>query len=174
MARPKPQIPATVRRLETPYRWLERFGAVAVLAVMAGLFLTVRAAPAPAATQGFASTDFRMEAPAEATSARNGRITANVATADALEVLGASPIDASAAAAALREAAPTRGARLHVGTAAGIETLDQGAVTGDAGHEPTEAQIQRKYALYTEGDAAMAAWAGRVRGDPPQALAGLP
>jgi len=116
MARPKPQIPATVRRLESPYRWLERFGAVAVLAVMAGLFLTVRAAPAPAATQGFASTDFRMEAPAEATSARNGRITANVATADALEVLGASQIDASAAATALREAAPTRGARLRPGS----------------------------------------------------------
>lgn len=71
-------------------------------------------------------------------------------------------------------APPTRGARLLVGTASGIETLDQGAVTGDAGHEPTEAQIQRKYALYTEGDAAMAAWADRVRCDPPQALAGLP
>jgi hypothetical protein len=44
-------------------------------------------APAPAATQGFAATDFRLDAPADATSARNGRITANVATADALEVL---------------------------------------------------------------------------------------
>ena len=54
MGRPKPQTQATVRRLGSPYRWLERFGAAAVLAVITGLFLTVRAAPAPAATQGFA------------------------------------------------------------------------------------------------------------------------
>jgi murein DD-endopeptidase MepM/ murein hydrolase activator NlpD len=116
MGRPKPQTQAIVRRLGSPFRWLERFGAAAVLAVIAGLFLTVRAAPSPAATQGFASTDFRLDAPAEVNSARNGRITANVATADALEVLGASQIDASAAAAALREAAPARGARVRPGS----------------------------------------------------------
>lgn len=116
MARSKPQMPAGVRRLESPYRWLERFGALAVLAVMAGLFLNVRAAPAPEATQGFAATDFRLEAPAEATSARAGRITANVATADALEVIGASPIDAGSAATALSEAAPARGPRLRPGS----------------------------------------------------------
>ncbi|MFN7163589.1 MAG: M23 family metallopeptidase [Hyphomonas sp.] len=117
MARPKPQTPATVRRLESPYRWLERFGAVAVLAVMAGLFLIVRADPAPpSGTSGFAATDFRIESPADVTSARTGRITANVATADALEVLGATSIDATAAAAALRDAAPTRGARLRPGS----------------------------------------------------------
>lgn len=116
MARRKPQMPASVRRLGTPYRWLERFGALAVLAVMAGLFLTVRAAPAPSATQGFAATDFRLEAPAGAASARSGRITANVTTADALEVMGASPTDAGAAATALREAVPAHGPRLRPGS----------------------------------------------------------
>lgn len=116
MASQTPQTPATVKRLEPPHRWLERFGALAVLAVMSGLFLIVRAAPSPSDTTGFAATDFRMEAPSAAPSARTGRITANVATADALEVLGATPIDAAAAAAALREAAPTRGARLRPGS----------------------------------------------------------
>jgi len=117
MASSKPQTPATVKRLESPHRWLERFGALAVLAVMSGLFLMVRAAPSPDTASGFAATDFRLEAPSSAPSARTGRITANVATADALEVLGASPIDAAAAAAALREAAPTRGTRLRPGSA---------------------------------------------------------
>ena len=116
MASSKPQTPATVKRLESPHRWLERFGALAVLAVMSGLFLMVRAAPSPDTASGFAATDFRLEAPSSAPSARTGRITANVATADALEVLGASPIDATAAAAALRDAAPTRGTRLRPGS----------------------------------------------------------
>jgi len=116
MASSKPQNPATVKRLESPHRWLERFGALAVLAVMSGLFLMVRAAPSPDLASSFAATDFRLEAPSSAPSARTGRITANVATADALEVLGASPIDAAAAAAALREAAPTRGTRLRPGS----------------------------------------------------------
>ena len=116
MASSKPQTPATVKRLEAPHRWLERFGALAVLAVMSGLFLMVRAAPSPDIASRFAATDFRVEAPSAAPSARTGRITANVATADALEVLGASPIDAAAAAAALRDAAPTRGTRLRPGS----------------------------------------------------------
>ena len=116
MAQFKPQMPATVRRLESPYRWLERFGAFAVLAVMAGLFLIVRADPSPQDSSGFAATDFRLDAPMDATSARTGRVTANVATADALEVLGATSADAGAAAAALREAAPARGARVRPGS----------------------------------------------------------
>jgi len=117
MAQQKPQTAAAVRRLESPYRWLERFGALAVIAIMAGLFLMVRAEPSPdSGSSAFAVTDFRMDAPADVTSARTGRITANVATADALEVLGASAADASAAAAALREAAPTRNARLRPGS----------------------------------------------------------
>lgn len=118
MARPKPQTPATVKRLESPYRWIERFGAFAVIAVIAGLFLIVRAEPAHENRMlGFAATDFRVDAPAATTSARTGRITANVATADALEVLGASSAEANAAAAALRGAAPTRNARLRPGSA---------------------------------------------------------
>jgi len=117
MSRPKPQTPASVRRIDSPYRWLERLGAAAVLAVIAGLFLMVRAEPAtnPEASR-FAATDFRADAPATATSARNGRITRTVATADALEVLGASADDAAAASAALRAAAPTRNARLRPGS----------------------------------------------------------
>ncbi|MEQ9505882.1 MAG: M23 family metallopeptidase [Hyphomonas sp.] len=117
MSRPTPQNPASVQRLESRYRWLERFGAIAVLAVITGLFLMVRAQPAPVdASIGFAATDFRLEAPAATTSARTGRITKNVATADALEVLGASTTDAESAAAALREAAPSRGKRLRPGS----------------------------------------------------------
>ena len=117
MKRPKPQTPSTVRRLESPHRWLERVAAFAVIGVMTGLFLMVRAdQPPPIPNVGFGATDFRMDAPEAATSARTGRITANVATADALEVLGASTIDAAGAANALREAAPTRGARLRPGS----------------------------------------------------------
>ncbi len=117
MTRTKPQTPATVRRLESPYRWLERIAAFAVIGVMTGLFLMVRAdQPPPIPDVGFGAADFRMEAPETATSARTGRITANVATADALEVLGASATDAAAAATALRESSPTRGARLRPGS----------------------------------------------------------
>ena len=116
MSRPLPQTPATVRRIGSPYRWLERLGAAAVLVMIAGLFLMVRAEPATPGADRFAATDFRADAPAEATSARTGRITKNVATADALEVLGASPDDAAAASAALRAAAPTRNARLRPGS----------------------------------------------------------
>lgn len=120
MARQKlkrqPRMPAFVRRLEPRYAWLERIGAAVVLAAIAGLFLVVRAEPNPAPAETFAAIDFRDSAPREATSARTGRITSNVSTADALEVLGATTEDATAAAAALREAAPTRGARLRPGS----------------------------------------------------------
>jgi murein DD-endopeptidase MepM/ murein hydrolase activator NlpD len=112
----KPQTPATVQRIESPYRWLERGAAIAVIVFIAGLFLMVRAEPAPAAADAFATIDFRESAAPEASAARSGRITANVATTDALEVLGASREEASAAAAALRDAAPTRGARLRPGS----------------------------------------------------------
>ena len=112
----KPQTPATVRRIESPYRWRERGAAIAVIVFIAGLFLMVRAQPAPSSAELFGSIDFRETADADASSARTGRITANVATADALEVLGASSVDAAAAAAALREAAPTRSARLRPGS----------------------------------------------------------
>ncbi|MBA3068208.1 MAG: peptidoglycan DD-metalloendopeptidase family protein [Hyphomonas sp.] len=117
MKRRKPQTPATVKRIEAPHRWFERMAAFAVIGVMTGLFLVVRAdQPPPIPDVGFGATDFRMAAPEAATSARTGRITANVATADALEVLGASPDDAAGAADALRGAAPTRGARLRPGS----------------------------------------------------------
>lgn len=112
----QPKMPAFVRRLEPRYAWLERFGAVMLLAVIAGLFLVVRAEPKPAEAETFAAIDFRGNDLPQSTSARTGRITTNVSTADALEVLGASPQDAAAAAAALREAAPTRGARLRPGS----------------------------------------------------------
>ncbi|HAY05827.1 MAG TPA: hypothetical protein DCY26_04140 [Hyphomonas sp.] len=87
-----------------------------LLPVTAGLFLVVRAEPKPAEAETFAAIDFRGNDLPQSTSARTGRITTNVSTADALEVLGASPQDAAAAAAALREAAPTRGARLRPGS----------------------------------------------------------
>lgn len=128
----KPKAPATVQRLESRYRWLERGAAVAVIAFIAGLFLMVRADPAPSSTDAFATIDFREPAPPDASAARSGRITANVATADALEVLGASAEEAAAAAAALRDAAPTRGARLRPGSpflAYFDETGEEGQLT---------------------------------------------
>lgn len=112
----QPKMPAFVRRMEPRYAWLERFGAVMLLAVIAGLFLVVRAEPKPAEAETFAAIDFRSSDLPQSTSARTGRITTNVSTADALEVIGATPQDAAAAAAALREAAPTRGARLRPGS----------------------------------------------------------
>lgn len=116
MSRPQ-QKQIAVRRLDSPYKWLERLAAFAVIGFIAGLFLMVRADPKPVLpANDFAATDFREAAPAEATSARTGRITKNVATADALEVLGADPSDAQAASAALREAAPTRSGRLRPGS----------------------------------------------------------
>ncbi len=111
-----PKIPAFVRRLEPRYAWLERSGAAVLLALIAGLFLVVRAEPRPEAPDAFAAIDFRDASVPQATSARTGRITGNVSAADALEVLGASSEDAAAAAAALREAAPARGIRLRPGS----------------------------------------------------------
>lgn len=110
------KIPAMVRRLEPRYVWLERLGAAVVLAAIVSLFFVVRAEPKPPPPETFAAIDFRDSTPAGATSARTGRITANVATADALEVLGASAEQASAVAGALRAAAPSRNARLRPGS----------------------------------------------------------
>jgi len=112
----KPPAPAAVQRFESRYRWIERAAAIAVIAFIAGLFLMVRAQPAPSSAELFGSIDFRETVQADASSARTGRITANVATADALEVLGATSVDAAAAAEALRAAAPSRGARLRPGS----------------------------------------------------------
>ena len=112
----QPKMPAFVQRIESRYIWVERLGAALVLTAIAGLFLVVRAEPKPAPAETFAAIDFRDSEPPQATSARTGRITGNVSTADALEVLGASAEDAAAAATALREAAPTRGARLRPGS----------------------------------------------------------
>jgi 2-methylcitrate dehydratase PrpD len=70
--------------------------------------------------------------------------------------------------------APTRGARLFVRHGDRTWTVDQGAVTGDAGLQPDDAQVMEKLHQFTGGDAAMARWAERVRTDPPPAAACLP
>lgn len=114
--RMQPKMPAFVQRLDSRYALLERAGVLVVLLAIAGLFLMVRAEPAAPPADTFAAIDFREVEPPEATSARTGRITANVATADALEVLGADPAEASAAADALRAAGPARGKRLRPGS----------------------------------------------------------
>lgn len=116
MSIPKPQRRAGVQRLGSPPRWTERAGAAAVMLVIAGLFLMVPAEPAPVAADAFARIDFREPVPAGTLTARSGRITANVTMADALEVVGAASDQAAGAAAALREAAPTRAARLRPGS----------------------------------------------------------
>jgi len=112
----KPPTPARVQRLGSPPRWTERAGAAAVMLIIAGLFLMVRAEPAPVAADAFARTDFHEPVPTQAPAARSGGITASVTMADALEVPGAARNEAASAAAALREAAPARGAGFRPGS----------------------------------------------------------
>jgi 2-methylcitrate dehydratase PrpD len=69
---------------------------------------------------------------------------------------------------------PTRGAKLSVRHGDRTWTVEQGAVTGDAGRQPDDAQVMAKFHRYTGGDAAMAAWADRVRTDSPASPAFLP
>ncbi len=66
----KPPAPASVQRFESRYRWLERAAAIAVIAFIAGLFLMVRAQPAPSAAELFGSIDFQ-----DHSQCRNGRCT---------------------------------------------------------------------------------------------------
>ncbi|KCZ96427.1 M23 family peptidase [Hyphomonas hirschiana VP5] len=98
-------------------RTAERVGAAAVILVMLALFLLVRAEPEALKPLGLLQmNDLRAEAGETDTVTRTGTVTASVSTVDVLEVLGASPEDATAAAIALREASPTRGQRLRQGT----------------------------------------------------------
>ncbi|MBA2965347.1 MULTISPECIES: MmgE/PrpD family protein [Ramlibacter] len=69
---------------------------------------------------------------------------------------------------------PARGARLFVRLGDRSWTVEQGAVTGDAGLQPDESQVLAKFSQFTGADAAMAQWADRVRTDPSRAAACLP
>lgn len=70
-----------------------------------------------------------------------------------------------------RFAGPARGARLALRHAGHWLQVDQGAVSGDAGHQPDATQVQRKFDQYTRHDAGLARWAGHVLHDSPQAPA---
>jgi len=67
-----------------------------------------------------------------------------------------------------------RGALLEIDANGRRWRHHQGAVAGDIGYEPSDDDVRAKFSLYTEADAAMAAWAQRVENDPPQATACLP
>jgi 2-methylcitrate dehydratase PrpD len=67
-----------------------------------------------------------------------------------------------------------RGALLEIDANGRRWRHHQGAVAGDVGYEPSDDDVRAKFSLYTEADAAMAAWAQRVENDPPQATACLP
>ncbi|MFN4184650.1 MAG: M23 family metallopeptidase [Hyphomonas sp.] len=115
--RKPPRIPVAVRRLDITSRTAERIGGAAVILVMLLLFLLVRAEPEALKPLSLLQiNDLRAEAGETATVTRNGTVTASVSTVDVLEVLGASPEDAAAAAIALRDASPMRGQRLRQGT----------------------------------------------------------
>ncbi|PKP81054.1 MAG: hypothetical protein CVT79_12305 [Alphaproteobacteria bacterium HGW-Alphaproteobacteria-18] len=115
--RKPPRIPVAVRRLDMTSRTAERIGGAAVILVMLLLFLLVRAEPETLEPRSLLQVnDLRAEAGEAATVTRNGTVTASVSTVDVLEVLGASPEDAAAAAIALRDASPLRGQRLRQGT----------------------------------------------------------
>ena len=115
--RKPPRIPVAVRRLEMPSRTAERIGGAAVILFILALFLLVRAQPEVLKPLGLLQfNDLRAEAGESQAVTRTGTVTASVSTVDVLEVLGASPEDAAAAAVALRDASPTPGQRLRPGT----------------------------------------------------------
>lgn len=129
--RKPPRIPVAVRRLDMTSRTAERIGGGAVILIILALFLLVRAEPETLKPLSLLQiNDLRAEAGQTATVTRNGTVTASVSAMDVLEVLGASPEDATAAAVALREASPTRGQRLRPGT-----TLSAWFETGKDGTE---------------------------------------
>lgn len=115
--RKPPRIAAAVKRLDMSARTAERLGAGAVLLCMLALFVLVKAEPDTLSPAGrLFVNDLRGEAGQAPAVTRNGTVTPSVSTVDVLEVLGASADDAAAAAAALRDASPTRGQRLRAGT----------------------------------------------------------
>lgn len=98
-------------------RTAERIGGAAVILVMLALFVLVRAEPEALKPLNLLQmNDLRAEVGETDTVTRNGTVTASVSTVDVLEVLGATPEDATAAAIALRQASPSRGQRLRAGT----------------------------------------------------------
>ncbi|MBY9065411.1 M23 family metallopeptidase [Hyphomonas sp. WL0036] len=128
--RKPPRIPVAVRRLDVSPRLIERVAGIAVILVILALFLLVRAHPEPLKAGGLLSfNDLRAEAGEADTVTRTGTVTASVSTMDVLEVLGANPDDAAAAAVALRQASPAKGQRLRAGTplSAWFETGANGA-----------------------------------------------
>jgi 2-methylcitrate dehydratase PrpD len=64
-----------------------------------------------------------------------------------------------------------RGARLSARVGDRWWAVHQGPVAGDAGNEPSQAELNAKFTQFTQNDPAMAAWAQRVRDDDPQAPA---
>lgn len=64
-----------------------------------------------------------------------------------------------------------RGARLSARMGQQWWHVDQGPVTGDAGHQPDQHAVLQKYAQFTQNDPLMALWAKQVLNDDPQATA---
>ena len=64
-----------------------------------------------------------------------------------------------------------RGARLSARVGQQWWHVDQGALTGDTGHQPDQQAVLLKYAQFTQDDPAMLVWANRVLSDDLQAIA---
>lgn len=129
MKRPAKRAPVSVDRRFVTSRTTERLAALGVILLMGALFWFSPGRSGEASPpMSLASLDLREVAPAPDTAERSGRVTDSVTASDALEVLGASTTDATAATAALRETAPIGRKRLRPGTqlTAFFETSDAG------------------------------------------------
>lgn len=109
---------ATVQRLDGLSPLAEHLAGGAILVGLILLFVFVRAGSEPVAPARLTDlSDLREMAGGSAATARTGTLTASVSAVDVLEVLGASPEEAAAAATALRGVAPTQDQRLRAGVA---------------------------------------------------------
>jgi murein DD-endopeptidase MepM/ murein hydrolase activator NlpD len=128
---PKPvSVDRTLRR----HHVLERAMAVVVVVGMIALFVLVRPqASASLASGGAAQAliDFRENMPQASTANRIGQVTSGAAAADVLEVLGASPEDAAAAVAAIRQTGLVDRNRMRPGTAL-TAYFDESTLDGEA------------------------------------------
>ncbi len=111
------QRAASVARQTVDTSRAERIAAAAVIAFVLSLFLLVRADPPAAPSRpGFVIHDLREMVPSSHGESRTGYLTETTSLADALQVLGAAPDEARAAARIARSVVPGNAAQLGPGT----------------------------------------------------------
>lgn len=112
--------PVSVKRYKPRTRVIEAIAAIAVIALMVGVFFIVGPSNAIASSDQIDTpsirADFRDETPHQASIERIGRVTGNATATDVLEVLGASQDDAKSVMAVLRDSKLIKRERLPRGT----------------------------------------------------------